>query len=220
MWSLADIQMIGMGILESFYMIFVSFFIAYIIGLPLGVLLVVTDKDGIVPFAIFNRILGAIVNVARSVPFVILMVAVMSLSRAIVGTTIGPNAMLIPLITASAPYIARLVEASLKEVDHGIIEAAESMGASPMQIIFKVMIPEAKPSLISGGTIAVTTILGYSAMSGFVAGGGLGDIAIRYGYYRREADLMLIAVIILVVIVQVVQELGLKWMKHSDKRNN
>lgn len=218
MWSDVVLKMIGVGILESLYMIFFSSLIAYGIGLPLGILLVVTDKDGIAPHVWLNKVLGVIVNLVRSVPFVILLITVMPFTRFLIGTTIGANAVVVPLIIASAPYIARLVESSLKEVDKGVIEAAQSMGATPLQIIFKVLIPEAKPSLIIGGAIAVTTILSYSAMSGFVGGGGLGDIAIRYGYYRYESDIMLVTVIILVLIVQVIQELGSKWMKRTDKR--
>jgi D-methionine transport system permease protein len=220
MWSEAVFKMIGVGILETLYMTFVSSLIAYAIGLPMGVLLVVTDKDGIAPFVTFNKVLGVIVNLIRSVPFVILLIAVMPITRAILGTTIGPSAMIPPLIIGSAPYIARLVESSLKEVDRGVIEAAQSMGASPKQIILKVLIPEAKPSLIVGGAIAVTTILSYSAMSGFVGGGGLPDIAIRYGYYRYEIDIMFVTVIILVIIVQIIQEFGERWMKRSDRRIN
>jgi len=211
-------QMMGTGILESLYMTLFSSLIAYVIGLPLGVLLVVTDKDGIAPLVWFNKVIGVIVNLIRSVPFVILLISVMPLTRAIIGTTLGSTAVVIPLIIASAPYIARLVESSLKEVDKGVIEAAQSMGATPFQIIFKVLIPEAMPSLIIGSAIAVTTILSYSAMSGFVGGGGLGDIAIRYGYYRYETGTMLVTVAILVLIVQVFQELGTMWMKRSDKR--
>jgi D-methionine transport system permease protein len=218
MWSDAIVKMIGVGILETLYMTLFSSLIAYGIGLPLGILLVVTDKEGIAPFVLLNKILGVIVNLVRSVPFIILLITVMPVTRAIIGTTIGSTAVVIPLIIGSAPYIARLVESSLKEVDKGVIEAAQSMGATPLQIIFKVLIPEAKPSLIIGGAIAVTTILSYSAMSGFVGGGGLGDIAIRYGYYRYETEIMLVTVIILVLIVQVIQEFGSLWMKRADKR--
>jgi D-methionine transport system permease protein len=218
MWSEAVIKMVGVGILETLYMVTVSSLIAYLIGLPLGILLVVTDKEGIAPAVTFNKVLGVIVNLVRSVPFIILLITVMPFTRVVIGTTIGASAVIPPLIIASAPYIARLVESSLKEVDKGVIEAAQSMGATPLQIIYKVLIPEAKPSLIIGGAIAVTTILSYSAMSGFVGGGGLGDIAIRYGYYRYETDIMFVTVIILVLIVQVIQELGLKWMKGTDKR--
>lgn len=221
MWSsdLASLAgMLGRGILETLYMTFFSSLVAYVIGLPLGVLLVITDKDGIAPFVILNKILGVFVNLVRSVPFIILLISVMPLTRAIIGTTLGSTAVVIPLIIGSAPYIARLVESSLKEVDKGVIEAAQSMGATPFQIIFKVLIPEAKPSLIIGSAIAITTILSYSAMAGFVGGGGLGDIAIRYGYYRYETGTMLVTVVILVLIVQLIQEMGNYWMKRSDKR--
>ncbi len=218
MLSQAVIKMIGMGILETLYMVLLSSFVAYVIGLPLGILLVVTDKDGIAPRVTFNRILGIIVNIIRSIPFIILLVALMPFTRALIGTTIGPNAVVVPLVIASAPYIARLVESSLKEVDKGVIEAANSMGASTSQIVFKVLIPEAMRSLIKGAAIAVITILGYSAMSGFVGGKGLGTLAINYGYYRYEVDIMLITVAIMVLIVQGFQELGTRWMKRSDKR--
>jgi D-methionine transport system permease protein len=218
MWSEAVVKMLGVGILETFYMTFFSSLVAYLIGLPMGILLVVTDKEGIAPFVALNKVLGIIVNLVRSVPFVILLITVMPFTRLLIGTTIGSTAVVVPLIIASAPYIARLVESSLKEVDKGVIEAAQSMGATPLQIIYKVLIPEAMPSLIVGGAIAVTTILSYSAMSGFVGGGGLGDIAIRYGYYRYETEIMLVTVIILVLIVQVIQEAGFKWMKRADKR--
>ncbi len=218
MFSEAVVKMLGMGILESLYMTVVSSLIAYAIGLPLGVLLVVTDKDGIAPFVPLNKVLGIVVNFVRSVPFIILLIAVMPFTRLILGTTLGPSAVIPPLIIGSAPYIARLVESSLKEVDKGVIEAAQSMGATPMNIISKVLIPEAMPSLIIGAAIAVTTILSYSAMAGFVGGGGLGDIAIRYGYYRYQTGIMIVTVIILVLIVQLIQELGENWMKRTDKR--
>ena len=218
MWSEAVIKMLGVGILETLYMTFFSSLVAYLIGLPIGILLVVTDKEGIAPLVPVNKVLGIIVNLVRSVPFVILLITVMPFTRLLIGTTIGSTAVVVPLIIASAPYIARLVESSLKEVDKGVIEAAQSMGATPLQIIYKVLIPEAKPSLIVGGAIAVTTILSYSAMSGFVGGGGLGDIAIRYGYYRYETEIMLVTVVILVIIVQVIQEAGFKWMNRADKR--
>jgi D-methionine transport system permease protein len=218
MFSQAIIKMIGIGILESLYMTILSSILAYILGLPLGILLVVTDKDGIAPLVVLNRIIGAIVNIFRSIPFVILLVALMPFTRLVIGTTLGPNALVVPLVIGSAPYIARLVESSLKEVDHGIIEAAQSMGASPSQIVFKVLVPEAMPSLLMGGAIAVITILSYSAMGGFVGAGGLGTIAINYGYYRYQGDKMLITVAILVLIVQGVQELGGRLMRRSDKR--
>ncbi len=218
MWNQTVIAMFGKGILETLYMTFFSSFVAYVIGLPLGLLLVVTDKDGIKPNVHINQVLGIIVNLIRSVPFVILLVALMSVTRFIVGTTLGPSAVIPSLIIGSAPYIARIVESSLKEVDKGVIEAAQSMGATPLQIIYKVLIPEAKPSLIIGGAIAVTTILGYTALAGFVGGGGLGDIAIRYGYYRYETEMMLIALVLMVLIVQAIQEIGNRWMRRADKR--
>jgi D-methionine transport system permease protein len=218
MFSRAVLEMIGKGILETLYMTVLSSVLAYILGLPLGIVLVVTDKEGIAPMLTINRIIGVIVNIFRSIPFVILLVALMPFTRLVVGTTLGPNALVVPLVIGSAPYIARLVESSLKEVDHGIIEAAKSMGASPVQIVFKVLLPEAKPSLIMGGAIAVITILSYSAMGGFVGAGGLGTLAIDYGYYRYQADIMLVTVAILVLIVQGVQELGGRLVRRSDKR--
>lgn len=218
MFSQAVINLIGRGILETLYMTLLSFTLAYILGLPMGILLVVTEKDGISPFVTLNRILNIIINIFRSIPFVILLVALMPFTRAIIGSTLGPNALVVPLVIGSAPYIARLVESSLNEVDHGIVEAAQSMGASPFQIVFKVLIPEAKPSLIMGGAIAIITILGESAMGGFVGAGGLGTIAVNYGYYRNKTDIMLVTVVILIIIVQGFQELGGRFMERSDKR--
>lgn len=190
----------------------------YAMGLPLGILLVVTDKEGIAPKVSLNRGIGVVVNILRSIPFVILMVALMPFTRFVVGTTLGPNALIVPLVIGSAPYIARLVESSLKEVDHGVIEAARSMGATPAQIVFKVLLPEARPSLIMGAAIAVITILGYSAMGGFVGAGGLGTIAINYGYYRYQVNIMLVTVVILIIIVQGFQEIGNRLSKRADKR--
>ena len=191
---------------------------AYVIGLPVGVLLVVTDRDGLKPAVWLNRILGLIVNLLRSVPFLILLIAVIPLTRMIVGSSIGSSATVVPLVIAAAPFIARLVEGSLKEVERGAIEAATAMGASPWQIIYKVLLPEARPSLILGSAIAVTTILSYSAMAGIVGGGGLGDIAIRYGYYRYQTNVMMVTVAILVILVQIFQEFGAKMAKWGDKR--
>lgn len=212
------IKLLGNGILETLYMTVVSTALAYVIGLPLGVILSVTDKTGITPIPALNKVLGFIVNLIRSVPFLIFLVAIIPVTRAIVGTTIGSTATIVPLVFAAAPFVARMVESSIKEVDGGVIEAAQSMGSSPLQIICKVLIPEAKPSLIIGGAIAITTILGYSAMAGIVGGGGLGAIAINYGYYRYQEDMMLITVLLLVVIVQVFQEVGMKIAKAADKR--
>jgi len=214
----ATLQMIGMGFLESLYMTVVSSALAYVIGLPLGIILVVTDKDGIKPCAGVNRVLGVIINLLRSIPFLILCIALIPVTRFITGTSLGPTATIVPLVIGAAPFIARMVESSLKEVDKGVIEAAQSMGATPFQIIWKVLLPEARPSLILGAAISVTTILGYSALAGIVGGGGLGDIAIRYGYYRYQTDIMLVTVALLVVIVQVLQDLGLRLAKLSDKR--
>ena len=170
------------------------------------------------PNSWLNNCLGTLVNLVRSVPFLILMVAVLPLSRLILGTTIGSSATIVPLVIGATPFVARMVESSLKEIDKGVIEAAQSMGASPLQIIFKVMLPEAYPSLINGSVIAMTTILGYSAMAGVVGGGGLGDLAIRYGYHRYQTDIMLVTIVILIVVVQIIQVLGTFWAKKSDHR--
>lgn len=195
-----------------------STFLSYLIGLPLGLILVVTDKTGIRPMVGVNAVLGFIVNFLRSVPFIILLVAVIPLTRFIVGTSLGSTATIVPLVIGAAPFVARMVESSIKEVDAGVIEAAQSMGATPIQIVMKVLLPEARPSLVVGSAIAITTILGYTAMAGFVGGGGLGTIAINYGYYRYQSDMMLVTVLILVVIVQLFQEIGMKLAKIGDRR--
>lgn len=212
------IDMIKTGIWETLFMVFASSAISYLIGIPLGIVLVVTDMDGIYPIPLLQKILGIVINLLRSVPFMILLIMVLPLTRMIVGTTLGAKAVVPPLVIAAAPYIARMVESSFKEVDGGVIEAAKSMGASTGQIIMKVLLPEAKPSLLVGAAISVTTILGYSAMAGFVGGGGLGTIAINYGYYRYQTDMMLVTVAILVIIVQIIQEVGMKLARISDKR--
>ncbi len=212
------LQMLGIGIYESLYMTLVSTIMSYVIGLPLGLALVATDKEGIYPILWLNKLLGFVVNVLRSIPFLILLIAVMPITRFVAGTTLGSKATIVPLVIAAGPFIARMVESSLKEVDRGVIAAAESMGASPFQIMFKVLLPEAKPSLLIGAAISVTTILGYSAMAGIVGGGGLGAIAMNYGYYRYQKDIMFITVILLVVIVQIMQEVGMKIATASDKR--
>ena len=210
--------LLGKGILETLYMTLVSTLLAYILGLPMGVLLVVTDKQGIKPKPIFNGVLSVVVNIIRSAPFLILLVTLIPVTRAIIGKIIGPTAMIVPLVIGAAPFIARMVESSLKEVDYGVIEAAHSMGASPFEIIFKVMLPEAKPSLTVGAAVSIITILGYSAMAGFCGGGGLGDIAVRYGYYRNEPDLMIVTLVLIIVIVQILQEVGMRIAKRCDKR--
>ncbi len=206
------------GVLETLYMTLVSSLIAYLLGLPMGVILVVTDSDGIRPQAAVNRILGGIINVLRSVPFIILLVAVIPITRVIVGTSIGSTATIVPLVIAAAPYVARVVEGSLREVDRGVIEAAQAMGASPLQIVMRVLLLEARPSLLSGAAVATTTILGYSAMAGIIGGGGLGAIAINYGYYRSQSDVMIVMIVILVLIVQVIAEIGSAISKRSDRR--
>ena len=206
------------GFWETIYMTLISTLFAYLIGLPLGLILVVTDKDGIKPVPWLNRLLGTIINFIRSVPFLILLVAVMPFTKAVVGTVIGPKAAIVGLLIAAAPFVARMVESSLKEVEKGVIEAAQSMGASPFQIMVRVLLPEAKPSLLVGGAISITTILGYSAMAGFVGAGGLGAIATNYGYYRGQQDIMYVMVILMVIIVQVFQEAGMRISKHTDRR--
>lgn len=208
-----------LAIWETVYVTVLATLFAIIIGLPLGVLLVVGDKDGVLPIPKpIMSVLNVIINLLRSVPFLILMIMVFPLTRAIVGTAVGTVASIVPLVIAAFPFIARLVEGSLREVDPRIIEAAQSMGASPMQIITKVMLPESVPSLISNFTIAVTTILGYTAMSGIIGGGGLGKIAINYGYYRYKYLVMLIAVILLIILVQIFQSVGTKLAVKTDKR--
>ncbi|HCH67429.1 MAG: methionine ABC transporter permease [Eubacteriales bacterium] len=207
------------AIFETFYVTILSTVFSLILGLPLGVLLVVGDKKGILPFPRWlMSFLNMLINLLRSIPFLILMIMVIPLSRLIVGTSVGTVATIIPLVFAAFPFVARLVETSLREVNPNIIEAAQSMGASPFQIIVKVMIPESVPSLVSNVTIAVTTILGYSAMSGVIGGGGLGQIAINYGYYRYQYATMVVAVILLIVLVQIFQSIGTALAKKLDKR--
>ena len=204
---------------ETIYVTLLSTAFAIILGLPLGVLLVVGQKNGILPLPNWlMTTLDVVINLLRSIPFLILMILVFPLTRLITGTTIGTPASIVPLVIAAFPFVARLVEGSLREINPNIIEAAQSMGATPMQIICKVMIPESIPSLISNATIAVTTILGYSAMSGIIGGGGLGKIAINYGWYRYRYIVMIFAVILLVALVQIIQTVGNKLATHSDKR--
>jgi D-methionine transport system permease protein len=207
------------GTAVTLYMSFLSAFFAYLIGLPLGVILVVTDEKHIAPRKKVNAALGWIVNITRSIPFIILLIAVIPFTRIVVGTSIGPTASVVPLALAAIPFVARLVEASMKDLDRGLIEAALSMGASPWQIITRVMVLETMPSLILGASITTITLIGYSAMAGVVGGGGLGDIAVRYGYYRYQKDLMLLTIILLVVIVQVIQTAGNRLSRRIDKKN-
>ncbi|EHO17060.1 hypothetical protein HMPREF9623_00659 [Stomatobaculum longum] len=212
------LTMLLTGLQETVFMVALSSLLSYLIGIPLGILLIVTDKDGIQPNGIINTVLGIIINLMRSVPFIIMLLAALPLTRFIVRTTLGPKAVVVPLVLAAAPYIARMVESSLKEVGAGVVEAAKSMGASNFQIVRKVMLPEAKPSLLMGAAISITTILGYSTMAGFVGGGGLGTLAINYGYYRYQTDVMLVTVVVLVIIVQLIQESFLWMARHADKR--
>ena len=218
MWDSTMFEMLGKGIGETLYMTLFSTLLAYVIGLPLGIALVVTEKESLLPNKWVNCIFNIIVNITRSVPFLILLVFIQPLTRAIVGTAIGSTATIVPLVVAAAPFIGRMVESSIKELDKGVIEAALSMGASPLQIIWKVMLPETKPSLWVGAAISSTTILGYSAMAGFTSGGGLGDIAIRYGYNRYQTDVMFVTVVLLVVIVKVLQGIGMNIASKQDKR--
>ena len=217
-FDITTINMIWVGVWETLYMTLVSSLVAYGFGIPMGIILVITDKNGIFPIPAVQSVLGVIINLLRSIPFLILLILVMPVTRAIVGTTLGATAVIVPLVIAAAPYVARVVESSLKEVDAGVIEAAKSMGASTGQIICKVLLPEARPSLLVGAAISVTTILGYSAMAGIVGGGGLGAIAINYGYYRGDTDIMIVTVIVLVIIVQILQETGMRLSKKGDKR--
>ena len=211
-------EILGIGILESLYMTVISTLFSYLFGIPLGVVLYITDAKGICQNRTVNTVVGVIVNLVRSVPFLILLVAILPFTRFLIGTTIGSTATIVPLVIAATPFVARMVESSLKEVDYGVIEAAKAMGSSSMQIIFKVLLPEAKPSLLVGATISLATILSYSAMAGFVGGGGLGAIAINYGYYRYQGDIMWITVVLLVIIVQLFQEIGLRFVSKTDKR--
>lgn len=210
---------IPFAVWETFYVTVVSTLFAAIIGLPLGVLLVAGERGGVLPLpGIVLRILNLIINLLRSIPFLILMIIVFPLTRLIVGTSVGTTASIVPLVIAAFPFIARLAEGSFREIDPNIIEAAQSMGASPLEIIIKVMIPESIPSLITNATTAVTTVLGYTAMSGIIGGGGLGKIAINYGYYRYKYIVMIFAVIILMLLVQVFQSAGTALAVRCDKR--
>lgn len=218
MWNEQIIMMLLEGIKDTLYMTLTSTLIGYVIGLPMGILLTVTDKDGIHPNAAVYKVLDVIANLIRSVPFLILLIVLIPFTRFLIGRSYGPTATIVPLVIAAAPYIARMVESSLKEVDAGVIEAARSMGASNFNIVTKVMLVEARTSLIVGATISLGTILGYSAMAGTVGGGGLGDIAIRYGYTRWQTDIMIVTVILLVILFQIFQTIGMKLASNLDRR--
>ena len=214
----AMIEMMAQGIWDTCYMTLVSTFFGYVIGLPLGIALTLTDENGITPNRAVYRILDIIINVTRSVPFLILLIAVMPLTKLLVGKSYGSTATIVPLTLAAAPLVGRMVESSLKEVPAGVIEAALSMGAKTGTIVRKVLIGEARTSLLVGGTIVLGTVLGYSAMAGVIGGGGLGKIAIDYGYYRYKYLVMLVAVVLLILLVQLFQSLGTWLSKKCDKR--
>ena len=203
---------------ETLYMLSVSAIIAAIIGIPLGILLVVTEKNGILVCPVLNKPLAFAINMVRSIPFIILMVAIIPFTRMVAGTSIGTTAAIVPLTIAAIPYTARMVETSISEIPFGLIEAAESMGASPYQIIKKVLIPEALPSIIENMTVVIVSLIGSSAMAGTIGGGGLGDLAIRYGYQRFQADVMIATIIVLIIIVQLIQFIGSTWSRKTDKR--
>lgn len=218
MFDSATISMLLEGTVDTLYMTLLSTFFGYVLGLPLGIVLTVTDKEGIKPNTVVYKILDVIVNIFRSIPFLILLILVMPVTRMIIGKTYGATATVVPLVIAAAPFIGRMVESSLKEVDKGVIEAAQSMGADTFTIIWKVLLAEARTSLLVGVTIVTGTIFGYSAMSGVIGGGGLGDIAIRYGYYRYETGIMIVTIVILVVLVQILQGLGMMLSRKFDRR--
>lgn len=213
-------SLLGQGTLDTLYMIVVCTVVSYIIGLPIGVSLIVTAPGGIRPLALYNKVVGFIVNILRSVPFLILMIALMPYIRKLIGTGIGKEAATAALIVAAAPFVARLVEQSLLEVDPGVIEAAQAMGANNFQIVRKVLLLEARPSLLNGAAVATINILGYTAMAGIVGAGGLGEIAIRYGLYRFQPSIMWITIVILVIMVQILQEIGIKVVAKYDNRIN
>ena len=212
------IKLLITGTLDTLQMTVISTIMAMIIGIPLGVVLVVTSKGHILENAALNKILGAIVNATRSIPFIILMVAIIPFTRMVVGTSIGTTAACVPLTLAAIPFLSRLVETSIKDIQFGVIEAAQSMGASPFQIIRKVLLPEALPTIIDNVTVLIVNLIGYSAMAGAIGGGGLGDIAIRYGYQRFQGDIMLATIIILIIMVQVIQMIGDGLSKAMNKK--
>ncbi len=216
--QIIDKNVLQLGIWETIYMTVLSTLIAYLIGLPLGVILAITDKDGIRPIPWLNKILGVIVNVFRSMPFIVLMVAFLPVSKLLVGKSYGNEAMIVMLVIAAAPYIARMVESSIKEVSAGIIEAAQSMGTSTFQIIYKVLLPEAKISLIVGAVISSVTVLSYTAMGGTISAGGLGAIATIWGHQRSNPEITWLCVLLIVIIVQIIQEVGMRLAQKLDKR--
>lgn len=218
MWTNEVQTMIVKGIGETLYMTLMSTLVGYVFGLPLGIILSVSDKEGLSPNKTLYKVLDVIVNITRSIPFLILLILLIPFTRLVVGRSTGSTATIIPLVVAAVPFIARMVESSINEVDRGVIEAARSMGAGNLRIITNVLLVESKTSLITGSTIAIGTILGYSAMAGTVGGGGLGDIAVRYGYYRYQSDIMIVTVILLIILVQVFQSTGMLIANKTNKR--
>lgn len=218
MWTSEMTIMMWDGVKETLFMTLLSTLFGYILGVPMGIALAVTDRNGIKPNVVIYKVLDVIANIVRSIPFLILLILLMPLTRLLVGRSYGTAATVVPLTIAAAPFIGRMIESSINEVDHGVIEAAQSMGASTMTIIVRVLLVEARTSILVGVTIALGTILGYSAMAGIVGGGGLGDIAMRYGYYRYEKEIMFVAVVLLVVLVQIFQTLGMKMSVKLDRR--
>ena len=217
-WTPEIIQMIWKGIGETLYMTLMSTALGYLFGLPMGVLLAVSDKEGLAPNRWLYKVLDVAANIVRSVPFLILLILLIPFTRFLIGKSTGSTATIVPLVVAAIPFIARMVESSMKEVDPGVIEAAKAMGAGNLRIIVKVLLVEARTSLITGCTIAIGTILGYSAMAGVVGGGGLGDIAVRYGYYRWKTEMMIVTVILLIVLVQIFQSVGMMLASRLDRR--
>ncbi len=220
MFDSSTITMILQGIVETIEMVLISTAVGYVFGLPLGIALNITDEEGITPNKVVYRILDFIVNIGRSIPFLILLILIIPFTKMLVGKSYGTAATIVPLTVAAIPYIGRIIEGSLKEVDHGVIEAAQSMGATTWDIIFKVLLVEARISLINGATTTLGVIVGYSAMAGTVGGGGLGDIAIRYGYYRYQTDIMIVVVIIIIVLIQLFQYIGTAISRNLDRRKH
>lgn len=218
MWNSQTVWMLAEGTLVTLFITLVSTFFAYVLGLPMGIALVVTAKDGLRPNKVIYKILDFAVNIIRSIPFLILLVLIIPLTRLLVGKTYGAAATIVPLIVAAAPFVARMVEASLLEVDSGVVEAAQSMGAGLWTIVWKVLLTEARTSLLVNATIAMGTILGYSAMAGAVGGGGLGSIAIQYGYHRYQTDIMIATVVLLILLVQILQIAGTRLARKLDRR--
>ena len=212
------LSMLAVQSLNTVYMTLVSTAFSYVFGLPLGIALVVTGKNGIRPRPVLNLVLGTVINIFRAVPFLILLIAISPFTQLITGTTIGIAATIVPLVVSATPFIARLVEGSVLEIDQGVIEAAQSMGASDWQIVSKVMLTEAKPAILVGSVVAVVTILGYSAMAGIVGGAGLGAVAINYGLYKFNAEVQWITIAVIVILVQILQELGMWISRRTDNR--